>query len=491
MTPYAGDTKGPKMAMSALRKHTPRPLRFIIFLAVIYAFCWVKGWPKYYDDEELPRSQRQRPEAPEGPHRVKNDQIIVSVTSTAVDVYTKLPPMVVFTAPEDHGQLLFFSDLQMEIGQWPVFDVLWRYSQNFIVEARELGRYRAQVDYVRKGLPIQDLRKQDKDAESAILKMLEKYKILQAMAAAWEYRPDRSWYVFVSDDTWINRANLRDWLSQYDANERIFFGNPPNNDRPDPFAAGGNTIILSGKTMADLFGKDNKEHRGFIKNWQKSIIDHASAFDLVFNVMQAELKLELQSAWPMVTGFDPNTAPFSPALWCEPVAIMHHVAPDIASDLWRLEKARAQDHLSSAPLRVADIWQHFMADENLNDTRKDWDNLSSESSNSPWNILFEVDKPEDGRAKSGEASPEACQESCQSNAYCMQWSYSSLVQPNWNANPQTKCHLSSSIRFGSHKAPRDWNIKGDDVTLTWISGWKKKEFTAWADQQRCKPQNQR
>lgn len=485
----------PRGLVLALRKHTPRPLRFILFLAVIYAFCWIKGWPKYYDDEELPRSQQQRPEALEGPHHVEREEIIVSVTSTAVDVYNKLPLLAVLTAPEDHEQMLFFSDLQMDVGQWTVFDVLWRFPQDFIAQARELGRYRAQVDYARKGLPIQDLKKQDQEEELAIQKRLDKYKILQAMAAAWEYRPNRSWYVFMSDDTWINRANLQTWLSQYDSKERIFLGNQPNKDHPDPFAAGGNTIILSGKVMADLFSPDSKEHHGFLKNWQNNIIDHASAFDLVSDLMQSELKVEVQAAWPILTGYDPLTMPFSQTLWCEPIAGMHHLSPDMASDLWNLEKAHTQDHVSSTPLRVADLWQHFMGDEDLNDSRKDWDNLSSESANARWNILFQqqTDRPEPGRATNGDASPQACEASCDAHAYCLQWSYSSLVQPNWNANPPTKCHLSSSIRLGRHKPPRDGNLQGQDpgLALAWTSGWKKSKFAAWTDHQRCKPQHQR
>ncbi|KAI8942868.1 hypothetical protein NX059_000908 [Plenodomus lindquistii] len=477
--------------MSTYRSHTSRPLRLIVLAAVVYAFCWVKGWPKYYDDEELPPSQRPRPEIYGGPHRIDHNQLIVSVTSTATDVYTKIPPLLVFTAEEDHGQLLLFADLQMEIGKWPVFDVLWRYGRDFVFEAKELGRYRAQIDYARRSLPMEKLRKKDEKEEKEIQNMLDKYRILQTMAAAWEYRPDRSWYVFAGAETWINRANLRDWLSQYDPKDMHFFGNPPNNDLPDPFAAGGDTIILSGQVMHELFSNENKEHKRFIKKWQNKIIDHSSAFDLVFNVMQLELKLELEGTWPVITGFDPSTIPFSPGLWCEPVAVMHRVTPDIASDLWKLEKERGQDHLSGVPLRIADLWRWFMTPENLNDTRKDWDNLSSESSNSHWNILFEGEKTEDGRAKSGEESPEACEHSCRQSEYCMQWSYSSLVQPNWNANPPTKCHLSSSIRFGTHKAPQVSNAKSEETKLTWTSGWNKRKFTAWADQQRCKPQHQR
>lgn len=470
--------------MLALRQHSQRPLRIILFLVLVYAFCWVKGWPRYYDEEELPAVKRPDSRTL-GPHVVNHDQLIVSVTTTALDAYAKVPQVLVFTAEQDHGQLLFFSDFQMEIGRWLIFDVIWRYSQDFIRSAPELGRYRAQVDYALRSLPMERLRKRDEDDEKEILAILDKYKILQAMAAAWEYRPDRAWYVFMGDETYINRGNLLDWLSQYDPNTKHFFGNPPTPQFPDPFAASGNSIILSQQTMKELF----KDHN-ILKNWSKKIVDYSSAFDLVFNLLQTELKVGLEGVWPGISGFDPTTIPFSPALWCEPVLMMHHVSMESASEIWKLEKERAEDHVHN-PMRVKDLWDVFMRQENLNDTRSDWDNLSSEPSNARWNILFEGDHPDGGRAKNGEESAEACEQSCIKSQYCMQWSYSSVPQKNWNENPPTKCHLSSSVRLGKHVDPKEVTENEELATFTWQSGWRKGKFMAWASQQRCQAQHQR
>ncbi|KAL6710097.1 hypothetical protein ACN47E_009888 [Coniothyrium glycines] len=472
--------------MLALRQLMQRPVRIVLFLLVVYAFCWVKGWPQYYDDEELPPSKRPHSRTL-GPHEVKHEQFIVSVTTTAVDAYAKVSPLLLFTPVQDHGQLLLFSDLQMEIGKWPIFDVLWRYSQEFIRSAPELGRYRAQVDYARKSLPMSKLRKQDEEEEKEILLMLDKYKILQTMAAAWEYRPDRAWYAFVGDETYINRANLLEWLSQYDSRSKHFFGNPPTLEFPDPFSAAGDSIIVSRQVMKELFA----DRKDLIKTWQNKVIDYSSAFDLIFNVLQTELKVGLEGVWPGISGFNPSSAPFSPALWCEPILMMHHVSADTASDIWKLEKDRVQEHLASAPLRFADLWDLFMRPENLNFTRNDWDNLSSDPSNARWNILFEGDHPDGGKAKNGEDSEEACEQSCIKSEYCMQWSYSSVPQKNWNENPPTKCHLSSSVRFGRHVDRKEVNDGGDTATLTWQSGWKKARFVAWASQQRCQAQHQR
>jgi hypothetical protein len=466
-----------------LARGLSRPGRLLILVVVIYGFMWIKGWPRYYDDEELPRSIRPQTGSALGPHRVGHDHLVVSILTTATDVYTKLAPSLAYLFPEDVDPTLIFADLQMAVGEWPVFDVLFGYTREFIGGNKELARYRQQVDFARKSIPIELARKQNAQEEAAEQATLNKYKILQAMARALDYRPDRSWYVFVNDDTFVDRVNTLDWLAQYNPKTKWFFGNPTMPGVPDGFATGGTSFILSSGAMKELF----KERNDLIKSWESLIITHASAFELVSAVLQAELNLSLTAAWPGISGADPSTVPFSPAIWCERVLMMHHVPQDIQSDLFLMRKNRTDNHIEK-PLLFADLWERFMAPEDLRANRSDWDNLSSDSSNARWNILFESDDPNDGHAPNGEASPEACEASCGKSEYCMQWSYSSVKMKNWNENGETKCHLSSSLRFGRYTPPQE--VVGDNVkgkkTVSWRSGWRKEVFAEWARHQRCK-----
>ncbi|KAF2029647.1 hypothetical protein EK21DRAFT_67230 [Setomelanomma holmii] len=464
-----------------LARGIPRPGRLLLVILVIYGFMWIKGWPRYYDDEELPPSMRPQSGTALGPHGVGHDHLVVSIVTTATNVYTKLAPSLAYLFEEDKDPTLIFADLQMNVGDYPVFDVLFGYTRDFIGGNKELDRYRQQVNFARRSIPLSGLKKQDPHEEAEILAKLNKYKILQAMSRAWEYRPDRSWYAFVSDDTFVDRVNTLDWLAQYHPKTKWFFGNPPVSGVPDSFAAGSSSFILSAGTMKELF----KERKNVIKNWENQIIDHTSAFHLVFSVLQAELNLSLSGAWPGISGSEPSSVPFSPAVWCERVMMMHHVTPDIWSDLYLLQKNHTEDHIRR-PLLFADLWGRFMAPEDLSNNRSDWDNLSADSSNARWNILFESDDPNDGHAPNGEESPEACEASCDNSEYCMQWSYSSIPQKNWNENGETKCHLSSSLRFGAYSPPQEWNINGVSKLRLWKSGWRKERFMAWANHQRCK-----
>lgn len=462
-----------------LARGIPRPGRLLIVILVIYGFMWVKGWPRYYDDEELPPSMRPQTGTTMGPHRVGHDHLVVSILTTATDVYTKLGPSLAYLFPEDKDPTLIFADLQMNVGEWPVFDVLFGYTTDFIGKSKELARYRQQVDYARKSIPLERAREQNPAEEVEVQAKLNKYKILQAMARAWEYRPDRSWYAFVQDDTFVDRVNTLDWLAQYNPKTKWFFGNPAMSGIPDPFATGGSSFILSSGAMKELF----KDRGHLIKAWETHIATHTSAFDLVFAVLQAELNLSLTAAWPGISGADPSTVPFSPTVWCERVLMMHHVPADLQSDLYLLRKNRTEHHIER-PLLFADLWERFMAPESLAYNRSDWDNYSSDPSNARWNILFESDDPNDGHAPNGEESPEACEASCDSSEYCMQWSYSSEKVKNWNENGETKCHLSSSIRFGKWKG--ETMVMDVERRVRWRSGWRKERFVEWARHQRCK-----
>lgn len=464
-----------------LARGISRPGRLLVVALVVYAFMWVKGWPRYYDDEELPPSMRLQTGTALGPHRVGHDHLVVSILTTATNVYTKLAPQLAYLAEEDRDPTLLFGDLEMSIGEWPVFDVLYGFTTEFIGANRELERYRRQVTYSKKSIPLDKLKHKDPQGEAEIQKQLGKYKILHAMSRAYEYRSDRSWYIFVDDDTFLDRVNTLDWLAQYNPKTKWFFGNPPVSGIPNSFAAGGNSFIVSAGTMKELF----RERKDVITNWEKSIIEHSSAFDLVFSVLQAELNLSLQGVWPGMIGTDPSGVPFSPALWCERVLMMHHVPPDVWSELYLFQKNRTEDHMR-APLFYAGLYDRFMVPENLNNNRSDWDNLSSDPTNARWNILFQSDDPNDGHAPNGEESPEACANACEMSEYCMQWSYSSIPQKNWNENGQTKCHLSSSIRFGRYAEPTKFDFNGVTKVRTWKSGWKKDRFQAWAKNQRCK-----
>ncbi|KAF2709027.1 glycosyltransferase family 31 protein [Pleomassaria siparia CBS 279.74] len=469
--------------------------RLLVFMAALYSFCWISGFPRQYDDDELPPdAQKAKSSTSSIPYPVENDKLVVTIRTTASDAYAKLPPLLLLIGQEYHDQLLLVGDLHMDIGPFHVHDVLDRLDGQFIADNPDLGRYKQQIANARAGADMASVNAHLTQEEREAMAKLDKYKMMRMLERTWELRPDRKWYVFVDTETYLFRANVMACLGQFDSSDATFFANPSDPDAVDPYATSGNTFILSGEAMQALFVDRTTE----IAVWDSRATGYRSDFDVLNSALGTEIDLSINGTWPGMSGFQPFTVPYGPGFWCEQVLFMHSVSTAMASDIWRLERDRQDNQHTQDPLLFADLWTRFLQPENLETPRDDWDNLSSGPDNSRWNILFEGVEPdprrhhqrnEEGRATKGEESWEACQESCNRNERCVQWSYSSIATPNFNENGQTKCHVSRSMRFGASKPKADVPLEnGTKAKQTWKSGWRKDNFENWARQQRCKGQ---
>lgn len=482
--------------MAAPRRTTRLGLvsRFIVLLAAIYGITWISGFPHRWDDDELPpTTPNAKAAGSPAPHHVENDQLVVSISTTAADAFAKIPPLLLLTNPQYYDTLLLMGDLQMDVGAFHVHDVLERLDGHLLASHMDLERYRQQLTYARLSIDLKTAKSTDAQEEMEILAKLDKYKTMRLLERTWQLKPDRNWYAFIDTETYLVRANLMAWLGQHDPSKAVFIGNPPDEDSNDPFATSGNTFILSGQAMHELFVDRTTD----IKAWDMHAMDYKSSFDVLYSALSTELNLKINTTWPAISGFNPSTVPYGPGVWCEQVMSMHSVSTDVASDLWRLERDRTDYQHVRDPLLFADLWIRFLQPENLSVPRDDWDNLSGGLENAKWNILFdgvEADarkhnqRDEEGRAANGEASWEACKTSCDTNESCVQWSYSSVATSNFNENGATKCHVSRSMRFGRHVEPEEVVEDEMDAIKSWKSGWKRENFEQWARQQRCKGQ---
>ncbi|KAF2182431.1 glycosyltransferase family 31 protein [Zopfia rhizophila CBS 207.26] len=479
----------------------PRPARLrilprlIAVIAGIYAFCWVSGFPREYDDDELP----QKPNSPHNSPKAALDQVVVSIKTTALDAFTKLPPILIFTNSIYYDTLLLMSDLETDIGGFHIHDVFHNCPEDFIATNPDFERYRQQVNMAQHSIDLGLLREQDERREQDIIDKLDKYKYLRMLEKAWELKPKKSWYVFVDTDTHVFRNNLYTWLGRYDPRTPTWFGNPPRGDDPDPFGYGGTMFVLSGEAMRQLL----VAHKNVVAEWDARIADHDSGFDVLFSVLSSQLDLGVDSMWPELSGFNPKTLPYGPDIWCEEVVALGNIQPDDASEAWRLERERTEWHHIRTPLTFEDVWKRFIQPEDMFLPRENWDNLSSGPGNAKYNILFEGmehNKHADAhlhrhehrdavrQAQRGEDSWEACRESCNNHERCVQFSYSSTPAPNWNANGETRCHLSTSMRMGGFRDAEEVKLDGQKERRIWKSGWRRDRFEDWAKQQRCKNQ---
>ncbi|KAF2736135.1 hypothetical protein EJ04DRAFT_174629 [Polyplosphaeria fusca] len=480
-------------------KHRTSRFRFVprvVLLAIlIYAFIWITGYPRQYDDDELPPDASRAKSAPtESPFCVELDQVVVGIRTTATDVWSKVPSALLFTYPAKYESVIVLGDLHMEVGAFHVHDVLDRFDDSLRRTSPDLERYRQQMTYQMQSRNLGALVEQDEVKERDIRLRLEKHKILRTLERTWQHLPERNWYVFVDADTYLVRPNMLSWLGQYDSGESILFGNWPRPGAEDSPSLG-STFVLSVQAMRALL----VERKDVVQSWDTRLAEFPSAYAALASVLSTAVGLAPNRTWPGISGFNPRTVPYGPGVWCEQVIAMQSVPTGIASELWRLQNQREDyDHIHD-PLTFADLWSRFIQPESMDEPREDWDNLSSGLENAKWNILFEAtphsiehahhsNRDDQSRAIRGEESWIACRESCNTNEQCVQWSFSSLATPNHNENGDTRCHLSRSLRFGQHVGAQTVDVDGEGAKSTWNSGWRRDRFEKWAQHQRCKSQ---
>ncbi|KAF2010193.1 glycosyltransferase family 31 protein [Aaosphaeria arxii CBS 175.79] len=470
--------------------------------AAIYGFIWVSGFPRYYDEDELPPTQ-QRGDDPvqTTPFPVEFDHVVVSLKTSATNAYKEVPPLLVLTKQMYYDSLLLMSDLRMDIGAFHIEDVLDRYKKDFVDNTPELERYK-HLDYCNRAkIPFDTIKDGDPQKEKEIQEGMDRYMILRIVQRAWELRPERLWYVFGDAQTYIARANLQTWLGQFDHSKPYFFANPPIAGLPDPFAVGGHTFILSATAMRALFVEQEK----VLDHWNDRISKSSTAYDVLTDFLSTEISLEVNQTWPAISGFNPLTAPYGNGFWCEVIVAMDNVPPESLSELWRLDTDHFEGRLGSVqdPVTFADLWRRFMQGEDLDTPRPNWDNLSSDPDNAQFNILSETvntrshakehmlnnhhHHTRDEEDQSVDTW-EACQEACNANDLCVQWSYSTVPTSNYNSNGDTRCHLSRNMRMGRHTPPSNTVIEGQPYETRWKSGWRKEKFEQFAQHHRCKGQ---
>lgn len=278
---------------------------------------------------------------------------------------------------------------EQQIGKYHIYNVLDRVEDILSSDRAEFLLYQAQQD-----CPISQ-----KECTTGMPGGwdLDKYKFLNMVLRTWEMRPSMKWYVFVEADTYVVWSNLVEWLNtQMDAAEDIYVGGIAflNNL---PFAHGGTGYAISGVLLERLV-----EHVKQIPATElNEMAMHTCCGDALLADVIDKLNVSVLRASPMFNSEKPNTLPFSPRDWCQPLFTLHHMNSEEISGVWQYEQTRTKVD----PLQIRDVYHAFVG-PNLVPRRPQWNNLAEQR-------CFE--KPEDGGSvveKHAHESAEACARVC-------------------------------------------------------------------------------
>lgn len=216
---------------------------------------------------------------------------------------------------------------EQQIGKYHIYDSLDRVDDKIKEKYNEFKLYQAQQE-----CPVSQ-----KDCTAGMDGgwELDKFKFVNMIIRAWELRPDQEWYVFAEADTYVVWPTLVHWLrNKVNPRDNVYIGSVAMISG-FPFAHGGSGYIVSGALMRKMAQIPD------ITKYDDKAGDECCG-DVVFARVAKEVGTKVMNAHPMFNGEKPNTLPYGPGHWCEPLFTMHHMNSEEISGVWQYEQTRTK-----------------------------------------------------------------------------------------------------------------------------------------------------
>jgi hypothetical protein len=378
--------------------------------------------------------------------------------------------------------VLAFSDLKGTLGSHKLDNVLSDKTEKSTLGVPDFDLYFKQREYLESGreielgnlgnipIPYKDWRSAGKNAAWG----LDKYKFLPMIKHAWDQQPNKDWYVFIEQDTYLSISNLVRFLNTQDPKEKLYFGNAIRMwEHPTPlkFAHGGSGFILSGATV-DAFAAayqaiDEKFTPRRISQWFYGDFVVADALD-------EELHVHVTDATPMVNSEHPALLPFGEAVWCKPVITLHHMDARQFDEMYKFQRDRNFSELLFRDVYTATYTAGMPV------VGESWDNVSDDD-----RFTLEVkpndpsrmeDTPDIQDLLEPSKSHKACGMACEQNEKCFQYMHSirMLRRDDGTLAATPECHLSKVFRLGKQFRAEE-HERGAQRT----SGWRSDRIKKW------------
>lgn len=399
--------------------------------------------------------------------------IAIAVKTGATEPREKLWP-ILQTCLQCVKDVMILSDMEDTQGPYQFHDVLAHFTQAQMADNPDFALYNQlrslkaagqneELERLR-NTPVSesDSRRLGVPSGKGAGWVLDKYKFLHMVDAAWSLQPGKQWYVFLETDTYISWAGLLRWLALYDPEKAWFLGNEIQKDPKagaSSFAQGGSGVVLSGVVVQELAERkltrtwDDRAHR-----W--------NAGDFLFaDFLHHEMSLAVTNAWPAFNEHNSSNADYWTSAWCEPVVTLHRFGESSAFErLHERERSLGFQRLSRFDVYTS----VFPEDFEWPSTRSDWDNHSEAREHRirlPADIGFDAN-----------ANAENCRLACESTAACFQYMFRNTTVVA-ESRGMHECALSNAFRLGIPKAPQQpGNVHEPGVARSWTSGWRSEKI---------------
>ncbi|KAH7063053.1 hypothetical protein B0J12DRAFT_562235 [Macrophomina phaseolina] len=262
---------------------------------------------------------------------------------------------------------------------------------------------------------------------------IDKYKFLPLVQHAALNFPEKKWYVFLEDDSFIFIEPFMAWLAQsYDWREPTLAGSPASSS-----AHGGSIFALSQGAVRKSFLADPQ----LAEKWEEYSIQQGSGAQVLSHVLATKgIKRahngEDDVAMPVRGLQDLGVAERN---WCSPLLTLHRAHQSDLSALHAWGKDFSAKKGKDVPPRYRDVFLDLISPHINEMEREDWDNYADWKRIAPTaDVEYGEEIMEDERSsKMAWSSAGACKQACKSEKPCMMWKYSDGI-----------CYLGEAVKRG-------------------------------------------
>lgn len=333
-----------KQALFKAKLLLPRPkLSRVATLGVILVLLYI-SIPRH--PEGLLLGWNQCPQDP-----VANN-IVVVVKTGATEASEKIPALMQ-TSLRCAKTVLFFSDLEQDIGSYHLYGALETIAPEVQQQNSAFEFYRKQQEVWHTNgnvSTVMDMRSPDSPNDLAAW-TLDKYKNMHILEKTWELAPGKEWYILIDADTYLIWSNILRWVPSLDSSKKVYFGSRIYLSNV-AFAHGGSGTIFPKSLMYDFV----VTHKGTAARWDPEL--HTSCCgDFMLGKALKEYENELVSIRPEMSGQKPSTIPFVSEYWCQPIFTLHHFSKPEMKEMGAYERGRGH---RSVRIRVIPNFKHHL-----------------------------------------------------------------------------------------------------------------------------------
>lgn len=153
---------------------------------------------------------------------------------------------------------------------------------------------------------------------------LDKYKFLPMLAHAHRTFPEKKWYIYIEDDTYLFLPSLLPWLSTQSYNSTPLYFGAFSGEGNETFAQGGSGLVFSQSLMKKVFGGENAADLEVYGNYTSQ----ACCGDIVLGKVLRDYDIYVNEGKYGPVSFKPEPpwkTKFDTGMWCSPVFTFHHL----------------------------------------------------------------------------------------------------------------------------------------------------------------------